>query len=81
MKKRLPGCLARDREYQEQMVMAGQKQVYYCCKKMLKQEDALNTAQETLISRRSGPKSLREPGFGGMAQQNCGQLLRQCAAA
>lgn len=47
--------------------MAGQKQVYYCCKKMLKQEDALDTAQETLISRLSGPKSLREPGFGGMA--------------
>ena len=59
--------------------MAGQKRVYYRCKKMLQQEDALDTAQETLISRLSGPKSLRKPVFGGwlsrIAANYCGNVL------
>ena len=59
--KLLPGCLAGDRTSQEQLVLLAQKRVYYHCKKMLKQEDALDATQEILITMLTKLDTLKEP--------------------
>ena len=81
--KLLAGCLAGDRECQEQLVLAAQKRVYYHCKKMLKQEeDALDATQEILIAMLTGLKNLREPAafwgwLSGITANYCRNVLRR----
>ena len=77
----IPKCLKGDPQSQEELVLAVQNQVYYQCKKMLKnEEDALDTTQEILISMLTGLDSLREPkAFWGwlnqMTANRCKNLL------
>lgn len=77
----VPKCLKGDPQSQEELVLAVQNQVYYQCKKMLKnEEDALDATQEILISMLTGLDSLREPkAFWGwlnqMTANRCKNLL------
>ena len=77
----VPKCLKGDPQSQEELVLAVQNQVYYQCKKILKnEEDALDATQEILISMLTGLDSLREPkAFWGwlnqMTANRCKNLL------
>ena len=64
MKRELiEACRAGDREAQERLILKVQDQVYYQCRKMLKNEDdALDATQDVLLSMLNGLEGLENPG-------------------
>lgn len=62
LQKLITDSQAGDRQAQEQLILAVQNHVYYHCRKILRNEDdALDAAQDILISLLRGLPSLREP--------------------
>lgn len=62
LQKLITESQAGDRQAQEQLILAVQNHVYYHCRKILRNEDdALDAAQDILISLLKGLPSLREP--------------------